>query len=105
VFRGLRAYTPGRFFGEEWNKDFAMADSIPAEIAAMSFEEALAELETIVRGLEGGQSKLDDAISAYERGAFLKKHCEAKLKEAKAKVDKISLDASGQVSAEPVDME
>ena len=82
-----------------------MADNIPSDIAAMSFEEALAELENIVRGLEGGQSKLDDAITAYERGAFLKKHCEAKLKEAKAKVDKISLSASGDVSAEPAGME
>jgi len=82
-----------------------MPDTIPSDIAAMSFEEALAELENIVRGLEGGQSKLDDAISAYERGAFLKQHCEAKLKEAKAKVDKISLNASGEVSAEPAGME
>jgi len=82
-----------------------MADSIPSDIAAMSFEDALAELETIVRGLESGQSKLDDAISAYTRGAFLKQHCEKKLKEAKAKVDKITLSANGEIAAEPVGME
>ncbi len=75
------------------------------DIAAMSFEEALAELETIVRQLENGQGKLDDAIHAYERGAELKKHCEAKLKEAKAKVEKISLTAEGVATATPVNTE
>src|SRR5581483_11090915 len=58
--------------------------TVPAEIAAMSFEDALAELEAIVRRLEGGQVRLDDAIQAYERGAQLKRHCEAKLAEATA---------------------
>ena len=82
-----------------------MADSsTSSEIAAMSFEEALAELEGIVRQLEGGQGKLDDAISAYERGAALKKHCEQKLSEAKAKIEKITLNADGGVSASPVDI-
>ncbi|MCW9034403.1 MAG: exodeoxyribonuclease VII small subunit [Rhodospirillales bacterium] len=75
------------------------------DIAAMSFEEALAELETIVRQLENGQGKLDDSIQAYERGAELKKHCETKLKEAKAKVEKISLNADGVATAQPVDVE
>ena len=48
--------------------------SQPADIAAMSFEDALAELEQIVRRLEGGQVRLDDAIECYERGAQLKRH-------------------------------
>lgn len=104
VFDGLGAYTPGRFEGD-LGLSLTMADNIPSEIAAMSFEEALAELENIVRGLESGQSKLDDSITAYERGAFLKQHCEAKLKDAKAKVDKISISASGEVTAEPAGME
>ena len=56
------------------------------DISAMSFEDALAALEAIVRGLETGQQKLEDAITAYERGAALKKHCEAKLAEADARV-------------------
>jgi exodeoxyribonuclease VII small subunit len=47
---------------------------IPAEIVTLSFEDALAELETIVRQLEAGQGKLDDNISAYERGALLRAH-------------------------------
>lgn len=69
--------------------------TLPAEIADLSFEEALAQLEEIVRKLESGNGKLDEAIHAYERGALLKRHCEAKLAEAKAKVDKISLAPDG----------
>ena len=60
-----------------------------AEMASLSFEEALAELERIVRGLEGGQQRLEDAISAYERGSRLRQHCEAKLREAEMRVEKI----------------
>ncbi len=71
------------------------------DIKAMSFEQALAELETIVEGLESGDSKLDDAITSYERGAALKLHCETKLREAQEKVEKIKLAADGSVSAEP----
>lgn len=74
------------------------------EIEKLSFEEALAKLEEIVRQLESGSGKLDDAISAYEQGALLKRHCEAKLAEAKAKVDKISLAPDGQVRAEPTEI-
>lgn len=74
------------------------------DIAAMSFEEALGELETIVRELEDGRVKLDQAIAAYERGARLKAHCEKKLAEAKAKVEKISLGPSGPEGVEPADI-
>lgn len=56
------------------------------DIARMSFEDALGELETIVRGLEGGQQKLEDAIVCYERGSVLRRHCEAKLAEAETRV-------------------
>jgi exodeoxyribonuclease VII small subunit len=68
------------------------------EIAAMSFEDALAALEAIVRGLESGQQKLEDAITAYERGAALKKHCEAKLAEAEARVQAIVARADGTLA-------
>jgi exodeoxyribonuclease VII small subunit len=78
---------------------------IPAEIAGMSFEDALAELEQIVRRLESGSGKLDDAILAYERGALLKRHCDAKLREAQARVDKIVIGADGQPKAEPVSLD
>ncbi len=69
-----------------------------ADIAAMSFEDALAELERIVKGLEGGQQKLEDAIGAYERGAALRAHCEAKLAEADARVQAIVAHADGTLS-------
>jgi exodeoxyribonuclease VII small subunit len=75
-----------------------MATIAEAEIAGMSFEEALAALESIVRGLESGQQKLEDAIGAYERGAALKKHCEAKLAEAEARVQAIVARADGSLS-------
>ncbi|TLU70969.1 exodeoxyribonuclease VII small subunit [Lichenicoccus roseus] len=65
------------------------------DLAQLSFEDALAELETIVRGLEGGQQKLEDAITAYERGATLRRHCEAKLSQAEARVQAIVERADG----------
>ncbi|MGE3334948.1 MAG: exodeoxyribonuclease VII small subunit [Rhodospirillaceae bacterium] len=64
--------------------------TVPADIAAMGFEEAMKELERIVRELESGQVKLDDAVKAYERGTALKTHCESKLAEARTKVEKIT---------------
>jgi exodeoxyribonuclease VII small subunit len=73
------------------------------EVAAMSFEDALAELERIVRGLEGGQQKLEDAIAAYERGAKLRRHCEAKLAEAEQRVQAIVAAGDGSVSLRPVE--
>jgi exodeoxyribonuclease VII small subunit len=79
-----------------------MAEStLPPEISAMSFEDALGELEQIVKRLEAGSAKLNDAITAYERGALLKRHCEAKLREAQARVDKIVIGADGLPAAEP----
>ncbi|HEX9808270.1 MAG TPA: exodeoxyribonuclease VII small subunit [Alphaproteobacteria bacterium] len=75
------------------------------DIAAMSFEEALGELEAIVRELEEGRVTLDRAIGAYERGARLKAHCERKLAEAKAKVEKITLGPAGAEGVEPADID
>ena len=74
---------------------------IPADIAGMSFEEALAELQSLVKSLEKGDSKLDDAINSYQRGVDLKRHCEAKLREAKLKVDRIVQGADGTIGTEP----
>ena len=78
---------------------------VPADIAAMSFEEALAELEQIVRRLEGGQVKLDEAILSYERGALLKRHCERKLNEAQQRVDRIVIGPDGTVGAQPAKLD
>jgi exodeoxyribonuclease VII small subunit len=70
---------------------------LPA-IATMSFEAALAELETIVRGLESGQQSLAQAIAAYERGDQLKRHCEARLAEAEQLVQSIVTRADGALA-------
>jgi exodeoxyribonuclease VII small subunit len=78
-----------------------MADpKLPPDIAAMSFEDALAELEQIVKRLEEGKGKLDEAIISYERGAQLKQHCESKLGEAQGRVDKIVRQGDGSLTAE-----
>jgi exodeoxyribonuclease VII small subunit len=82
-----------------------MNEATPADIAAMSFEDALAELEGIVRRLESGQVKLDDAIQSYERGARLKQHCEKKLNEAQQRVDRIVIGADGAVTVEPAKLD
>lgn len=74
------------------------------DIATMSFEDALSELEKIVKTLETGSGKLDAAIDAYDRGAALKRHCEAKLREAERRIEKITLDSSGQARAEPANI-
>jgi exodeoxyribonuclease VII small subunit len=73
------------------------------EAAAMSFEQALAELEKIVQDLERGQLDLEAAIQAYERGTALKAHCQRKLQEAQLRVEKITLGPDGGVRAEPMD--
>ncbi|MDR3448484.1 MAG: exodeoxyribonuclease VII small subunit [Alphaproteobacteria bacterium] len=77
------------------------AASIPADIAKLSFEDALAELEKLVKQLEDGKAKLDDAIGAYERGALLKRHCETKLREAQAKIELITVGSDGTVTTKP----
>jgi len=73
------------------------------EIAAMSFEQALAELEGIVNKLESGQAALEDSIKMYERGALLKAHCEAKLESARLRVEKIVVGPQGAAGVEPAE--
>jgi exodeoxyribonuclease VII small subunit len=73
------------------------------DVGGLSFEDALSELEQIVRGLESGQQKLEEAITAYERGAALRRHCEAKLAEAEARVAAIVEHADGTVTTRPAD--
>ena len=82
------------------------AETMPSDIAKLSFEDAMAELEEIVRRLEHGEGDLDSAIEGYTRGSWLKRHCEAKLKEAEAKIEKIVPAADGTVAgSEPLDPE
>jgi exodeoxyribonuclease VII small subunit len=79
-----------------------MAEKQDPAIDNMSFEEALNELQSLVKALEKGEAKLEEAIRAYERGAALKQHCERKLREAQAKIEKITLTADGGISSESV---
>ena len=79
--------------------------SIPEEIRAMSFEEALQALEEIVEKLDSGQVSLEDSIDIYTRGTHLKRHCEAKLRSAKERIDRIVVGAGGAVGVEPADLD
>ena len=74
-------------------------DELPADIRKLSFEEAMQGLEEIVQRLEGGDVNLEDSIEIYTRGTQLKRHCEAKLRAAQERVDKIVADAEGAVKA------
>ncbi len=65
------------------------------DIDTLSFEEAMAELETLIKQLEEGKVKLDEAITAYERGTLLRRHCEARLREAEMKVEQIQASEQG----------
>jgi exodeoxyribonuclease VII small subunit len=77
-----------------------------ADVETLPFEKALAELETIVKRLEQGDVALEESIRIYERGEALKSRCETLLREAEARVEKITRDAGGRaVSTEPLDRE
>ncbi len=85
------------------NKEAAVADP---GIDEMSFEQAMAELEGVVEKLEKGEVPLEESITLYERGAWLKAHCEAKLKAAEERVERLSLDPQGQPNGtQPFDAE
>ncbi len=82
-----------------------MADA-KSDPAKLSFEDALKELEDIVSKLEGGQVSLEQSISFYERGEKLKQRCEALLKDAEMRIEKITLSADGKPKGtEPLDVE
>ena len=79
---------------------------IPKDIAKLPFEEALRRLEEIVSQLEGGQVPLEKSIEIYETGNHLRTHCEALLKNAEARIEKITLSANGAAKGtEPLDVE
>lgn len=73
------------------------------DITNLSFEEALTKLENIVRELESGRIKLDDAVSAYEKAVALKKLCQEKLAAAALKVEKIEINKDGAMSTTPLE--
>lgn len=76
---------------------------IPDDIKTMKFEEALEALEGIVKNLESGQVSLEQSIDIYTRGTQLKAHCEDKLKDATARIEKITKSTDGSLSTEPLD--
>ena len=81
-----------------------MADEL--ELKSLSFEKALDALETIVAKLESGKVDLEESIKIYERGEALRKHCETKLAEAEARIEKITLGANGKpTGVAPLDVE
>jgi exodeoxyribonuclease VII small subunit len=82
-----------------------MADNTNADVSKLTFEKALAELEQIVQKLERGDVALEESVTIYERGEVLKRRCEELLRQAEARVEKITLDAAGKpVGTEPLDV-
>jgi len=77
-----------------------MTQAVLKPIDEMTFESALSELEEIVRSLETGRGDLETSIEGYERGIALKKLCENKLKDAQAKIEKITMNETGAVKTE-----
>jgi exodeoxyribonuclease VII small subunit len=82
-----------------------MAENSRTDVKQLTFERAIEELETIVRRLEEGRVPLEESVQIYERGEALKRRCEELLRQAEARVDKITTDAAGQATGtEPLDV-
>jgi exodeoxyribonuclease VII small subunit len=87
-----------------WERN--MAENTAVDVRKLSFERAIEELESIVKRLEDGKVPLEESVAIYERGEALKRRCEELLRQAEARVDKITTDASGQVTGtEPLDVQ
>ena len=77
-----------------------------SDVQTMPFERAIDELESIVKRLEEGKVPLEESVAIYERGEMLKARCEDLLRQAEARVEKITLDGSGKPKGtEPLDVE
>ncbi len=82
-----------------------MADT-KSDIKKLPFEQAIEELETIVKRLEEGKVPLEELVAIYERGEALKARCEELLRQAEARVEKITLNAAGKpTGSEPLDVD
>lgn len=92
------------FIGEAAISSSVKAQSPDRPVGEMNFETALKELETIVARLEQGEVDLEDSIALYERGQLLKAHCEAKLKAAESRLEKIVQGAGGPAIGERLDV-
>jgi exodeoxyribonuclease VII small subunit len=83
-----------------------MAENAQADVKKLSFERAMDELESIVKRLEDGKVPLEESVAIYERGEALKRRCEELLRQAEARVDKITTDANGQpTGTDPLDVQ
>jgi exodeoxyribonuclease VII small subunit len=83
-----------------------MADTTVTDVKKLSFERAIEELETIVKRLEDGKVPLEESVAIYERGEALKRRCEELLRQAEARVEKITTDANGKAAGvEPLDVQ
>jgi exodeoxyribonuclease VII small subunit len=82
-----------------------MADTTHSDVQRLPFEKAIEELELIVKRLEEGKVPLEESVAIYERGEALKRRCEELLRQAEARVEKITLDAGGKpTGTEPLDV-
>lgn len=82
-----------------------MDEKTNSDVKQLSFERAIEELETIVKRLEEGKVPLEESVAIYERGELLKRRCEELLRQAEARVEKITLDAAGKpTGTEPLDV-
>jgi exodeoxyribonuclease VII small subunit len=82
-----------------------MAENTHSDVNILSFERAIEELESIVKRLEDGKVPLEESVAIYERGEALKRRCEDLLRQAEARVEKITLDATGKPNGtEPLDV-
>ena len=80
--------------------------SAPDDVSALSFEQALAQLEEIVAKLESGQTELERSIELYERGARLKAHCEQRLRAAQLRVERLVVGRDGEATgSQPADFD
>ena len=83
-----------------------MAENASVDVKKLSFERAIEELESIVKRLEEGKVPLEESVAIYERGEALKSRCEDLLRQAEARVEKITLDAAGKpTGSEPLDVD
>ena len=83
-----------------------MAENNSADVKKLPFERAIEELELIVKRLEEGKVPLEELVAIYERGEALKKRCEELLRQAEARVERITLDADGKpTGSTPLDVD
>ncbi|SFL78779.1 Exodeoxyribonuclease VII small subunit [Bradyrhizobium sp. NFR13] len=83
-----------------------MAENNHADVKKLTFETAIEELESIVKRLEDGKVPLEESVAIYERGEALKRRCDELLRQAEARVDKITTDSTGKaVGTEPLDVQ